>query len=188
MRMLLTIIMMGLCVQMQAQSMAEVTEGAPEREDYRFEVSFGEDAEGYIGRVFVKGYTRLEDSPFVEYEHELVERLAEVPCPDEAANWVDDKTDINFDGMPDLLIYIGRNCVGRIEEFYSAYVWDDENKCFALVPGFVEIGNPVFHPDSKTITSTVRTDAAEKTTWTYVWDGWQLEIIHEEISNLFDDE
>ena len=160
---------------------------APEREDYRFVASFITGDLGYVDRIFVKGYTPLDDSPYLEYVYELVERLDAAPSADEAANWVDDKTDINFDGYPDLLIFIGRNCVGRIEEFYAAYVWDEENKCFALVPGFNEIGNPVFHPDSKTITSTVRTDIAEKTTWTYVWDGWQLEIINEETSNLFEE-
>lgn len=162
-------------------------EDAPERQDYRFEASFITGDLGYVDRIFVKGYTPLDDSPYLEYVYELVERLDAAPSADEAANWVDDKTDINFDGYPDLLIFIGRNCVGRIEEFYAAYVWDEENKCFALVPGFNEIGNPVFHPDSKTITSTVRTDIAEKTTWTYVWDGWQLEIINEETSNLFEE-
>ena len=171
-------------------SLRGVPEGeiTPEREDYSFDVSFITGDLGYVDQVFVKGYTPFDESPYLEYKHELVERLAEVPDADEATNWVNDETDINFDGFPDLLIFLGRNCVGRIEEFYAAYVWDEEYKCFALVPGFDEIGNPVFHPDSKTITSTVRTDAAEMTTWTYIWDGWQLEIIDEKISNLFDDE
>lgn len=173
-------------------SMQGIPEGGvtPEREDYRFKVSFiirAGDVD-YVDQVVVKGYTPLDENPCLEYKHELVERQVEVPNPKGAANWADDKTDINFDGYPDLLIFLGRNCVGRIAEYYAAYVWDEENKCFALVPGFDEICNPVFHPDSKTITSTVRTDATEKTTWTYVWDGWQLEIINEETSNLFDDD
>ena len=102
---------------------------AARREDYRFNVSFGKDSEGYIGIIYVKGYTPLSDSPVIEYEHELVERLAEMPSADEAANYVDDKTDINFDGIPDLQIYIGLNAVGRVSEYYAGYVWDDEDKC-----------------------------------------------------------
>ena len=171
-------------------SMQGIPEGeiTSEREDYSFEVSFITGDLGYIDQVIVKGYTPFDESPCLEYVHRLVDRLENAPSPEDAAIWVDDKTDINFDGIPDLLIFLGRNCVGRIEEFYAAYVWDEEYKSFALVPDFDEIGNPVFHPDSKTITSTVRTNAAEKTTRTYVWDGWQLEIIDEKISNLFDDE
>lgn len=170
-------------------SMQGVPEGGvtPEREDYHFEGFFATGEMDYFELIIVKGYTPFDESPCVEYVHRLVERLENTPPPDEAEIWVNDKTDINFDGFPDLLIFLGRNCVGRIEEFYAAYVWDEENKCFALVPGFEEISNPVFHPDSKTITSTVRTDIAEKTTWTYVWDGWQLENINEETSNLFEE-
>lgn len=158
-----------------------------EREDYRFKVSFGNDSEGYIGRIIVKGYAPQAENPIVEYEHELVERLAELPSAEEAANWVDDQTDINFDGIPDLMFFIGRNCVGRVSEYYAGYVWDDEDKCFAMVPGFDEISNPVVHADSKTITSTARTDAVEITTWTLAWEGGHLEII-DETTNTFGDE
>lgn len=171
----------------QAQALQESKPDSP-RDHYRFEASFIIDNEGYPGTIVVKGFTPQHDSPFMEVEHELVERLAGVPGADIAKTWIDDEIDINFDGYPDLLIYIGRNSVGRIEDYYAAYVWDEENGYLALIPGFDEIPNPEFHADSKTITSTTRTDAAEKTTWTYVWDGWQLEIIDEKISNLFDDE
>ncbi len=47
------------------------------REDYRFDVSFGPDSEGYIGRIFVKAYTPQSDEPAMEFERDLVERLAE---------------------------------------------------------------------------------------------------------------
>ena len=160
---------------------------AAAREDYRFNVSFGTDSEGYIGRIIVKGYTSQSDSPIFECEHELVERLAEMPSPDEAANYVDDVTDINFDGIPDLQIYIGLNAVGRVSEFFAGYLWDDEDMCFAMVPGYDEISNPVVHPDTKTITSTARTDIVEITTWTYAWEGGHLEII-DETTETFGDE
>ena len=157
------------------------------REEYHFNVSFGTDSEGYIGRIIVKGYTSQSDSPIFECEHELVERLAEMPSPDEAANYVDDVTDINFDGIPDLQIYIGLNAVGRVSEYFAGFVWDDEDKCFAMVPGYDEISNPVVHPDTKTITSTARTDIVEITTWTLAWEGGHLEII-DETTETFGDE
>ena len=161
-------------------------QGTLGREDYRFKVSFANDSEGYIGRIIVRGYTPQSDSPVTEYEYELVERLAELPSEEEAANYVDDKTDINFDGIPDLMIFIGRNCVGRVSEYYAGYVWDDEDKCFAMVPGFDEISNPIVHADTKTITSTARTNAVEITTWTLAWEGGHLEII-DETTNTFGD-
>ena len=162
-------------------------QGNPAREDYRFNVSFGMDNEGYIGRIIVKGYTPHSDSPVMEFEHELVERLAEMPSAEEAANYVDDVTDINFDGIPDLQIYIGLNAVGRVSEYFAGFVWDDEDKCFAMVPGYDEISNPIVHPDTKTITSTARTDIVEITTWTMAWEGGHLEII-DETTETFGDE
>lgn len=170
-------------------SMQGAPEGVviPEREDYNFEVSFTTGDLGYVDQVLVKGYTPFDESPYLEYKHELVERLENAPSPEDAGIWVDDKTDINFDGFPDLLIFIGRNSVGRIEEFYAAYVWDEEYKSFALVPGFDEISNPVVHADTKTITSTTRTGAVEITTWTLAWEGGHLEII-DETTNTFGDE
>ena len=164
-----------------------VQQGNPAREDYRFNVSFGMDSEGYIGRIIVKGYTPMSDSPVMEFEHELVERLAEMPSAEEAANYVDDVTDINFDGIPDLQIYIGLNAVGRVSEYFAGFVWDDEDKCFAMVPGYDEISNPIVHPDTKTITSTARTDIVEITTWTMAWEGGHLEII-DETTETFGDE
>ena len=157
------------------------------REDYRFEVSFGPDSEGYIGRIFVKAYTPQSDEPAMEFERDLVERLAEAPSPEEAARWVNDTTDINFDGIPDLMVYIGLNAVGRVSEYYDGFVWDDEDKCFAMVPGYDEISNPIVHPDTKTITSTARTDAVEITTWTYAWVDGYLEIIDETTSTFGDE-
>ena len=157
------------------------------REDYRFDVSFGNDSEGYIGRIFVKAFTPQSNEPVMEYERDLVERLAEAPSPDEASGWVDDKTDINFDGIPDLMVYIGRNCVGRVSEYYAGFVWNDEDKCFDMVLDFDEISNPVVHPETKTITSTARTDAVEITTWTYAWVDGHLEIIDETTDTFGDD-
>lgn len=184
MRGLLAILTLCCCQQLNAQGIRQETCG---REDYRFNVSFGTDNEGYIGVIYVKGYTATGDSLAFEFEHELVERLAEEPSPEEAANYVDDKTDINFDGIPDLQIYIGLNAVGRVSEYYAGFVWDDEDKCFAMVPGYDEISNPIVHPDTKTITSTARTDAVEITTWTMAWVGGQLEII-DETTDTFGDE
>ncbi len=158
-----------------------------EREDYRFDVSFGTDSEGYIGRIFVKAYTPQSDEPAMEFERDLVERLAEAPSPEEAARWVNDTTDINFDGIPDLMVYIGLNAVGRVSEYYDGFVWNDEEKCFAMVLDFDLISNPVIHPDTKTITSTARTDAVEITTWTYAWVDGYLEIIDETTSTFGDE-
>ena len=195
MRKLLAILTLCSCLQLLAHDIQpddclpgkETGVTCTERENYRFDVSFGTDSEGYIGRISVKGYTSQDEEPEMEFEGDLVERLDKAPSADEAARWVDDKTDINFDGIPDLMVFIGRNCVGRVSEYYVAFVWNDEEKRFSLVLDFDRISTPVIHPDTKTITSTARTDAVEITTWTYAWVDGYLEIIDETTSTFGDE-
>ena len=195
MRKLLAILTLCSCLQLLAHDIQpddcllgkETGVTCTERENYRFDVSFGTDSEGYIGRISVKAFTPQSNEPVMEYERDLVERLAEAPSPDEASGWVDDKTDINFDGIPDLMVYIGLNAVGRVSEYYAGFVWNDEDKCFDMVLDFDEISNPVVHPETKTITSTARTDAVEITTWTYAWVDGHLEIIDETTDTFGDD-
>lgn len=195
MRKLLAILSLCCCLQLLAhdiQSDARLLDKetgvtCTEREDYRFDVSFGTDSEGHIGRIFVRGYTSQDDSTRMEFESDLVERLAEMPSAEEAAGYVNDKTDINFDGIPDVMVFIGRNCVGRVAEYYAAFVWNDEDKRFSMVLDFDQISNPIVHPDSKTITSSLRTDAVEITTWTYAWVDGYLEIIDETTSTFGDE-
>ena len=195
MRKLLAILTLCSCLQLLAHDIQpddclmgkETGVTCTERESYRFDVSFGTDSEGYIGRISVKGYTSQDEEPEMEFEGDLVERLDKAPSADEAARWVDDKTDINFDGIPDLMVYIGLNAVGRVSEYYDGFVWNDEEKCFAMVLDFDLISNPVIHPDTKTITSTARTDAVEITTWTYAWVDGYLEIIDETTSTFGDE-
>ena len=170
MRKLSTILTLCCCFLLNAHAINvddnETGVTRTEREDYRFEVSFGPDSEGYIGRIFVKAYTPQSDEPAMEFERDLVERLAEAP---------------------DLMVYIGLNAVGRVSEYYEGFVWDDEEKCFAMVLDFDLISNPVIHPDTKTITSTARTDAVEITTWTYAWVDRYLEVIDETTSTFGDE-
>ena len=56
-----------------------------------------------------------------------------------------------------------------------------------MVLDFDQISNPIVHPDSKTITSSLRTDAVEITTWTYAWVDGYLEIIDETTSTFGDE-
>lgn len=160
----------------------------PGRQDYRFDVSFGNDNEGYIGKIIVMGYIPGEDGPVLECEHELIQTLDEAPDAVEAKGWVNDTTDLNFDGIPDLQIFLGYYVRGRVSSYYAGYLWDEQNKCFCEISGYDELSNPEIHPESKTITSYDRTGLNELTTWTLAWTDGQLEIINTETSNFFGDE
>lgn len=149
-------------------------EQAPQRNEFRFEASFVQNS-GLYDKITVKGYVGNDDSPYFEKEHELIEPSDENPTP-EQEKWINDKIDINFDGNPDLLIYLGLNAVGRVSEFYDAYTWNPEGMYFEQVKGFDAIANPEFDATTKSITSNYRSGANEITKDTYKWENGKLEL------------
>ncbi len=148
----------------------------PNREDYRFEASFITDDEEYVDLIFVKGYTTGNDRPCVIYEEELYQRLDETSGSTNAADWVNDKTDINFDGIPDLQICLG--CDDSGSKYCAGYVWDNNDKRFVKAPGYDMISNPVIDPNRRTITGATHTNG-DVTTSTHAWEDDQLKLIKE---------
>lgn len=148
----------------------------PNRQDYRFEASFITDDEEYVDLIFIKGYTAGNDRPSVIYEEELYQRLDGTSGSTNAADWVNDKTDINFDGIPDLQLCLG--CDDSGSEFYAGYVWNNNDKLFVKATGYDMISNPVIDPDRRTITGTTHTNG-DVTTSTHRWEDGQLRLIKE---------
>lgn len=62
--------------------------------------------------------------------------------------------DINFDGIPDLKVYMGVTQNGS--STYKCFVWNPVTRIFYPVPEFEEILEPDFDSKSKTITSIAR--------------------------------
>lgn len=160
---------------------------AQKRNDYRFESSLGQPTEdGCFGSVIVKGYIGSSKVPSFEQEHELVglteaELIKDIPR-------VNDKEDINFDGTPDLQIFLGYYTNGRVEASYAAYLWNAKKKRFEKVEGFEDIVNPEVDAETKTITSTGRYNFNDLLIQTYAWENGKLKLIKEKHENPFDDE
>lgn len=65
--------------------------------------------------------------------------------------------DINFDGIPDLMICLGpTNAFGGFT--YDGYAWDKELHTFVKIENFDEIMDPTFIKNDKTIIGTFRVD------------------------------
>lgn len=163
------------------------TEQPPQRNEFRFVASFSKNSDGRYDRIMVKGYVGNDESPYFEQEHELIEPLDNDPTS-EQEKWVNDKIDINFDGIPDLLIYIGLNAVGRVSEFYDAYIWNAEGLYFEKVKGFDAIVNPDIDAKTKSISSTYRSGANEITEEIYKWKNGKLELSNTKKEKIIDDE
>ena len=72
---------------------------------------------------------------------------------EEQIEWVSE-SDINFDGFPDVMVYLG--LTPSAQSLYKAFVWNPVTRQFYPVPVFDEIQEPFFDKAEKTITSTAR--------------------------------
>ncbi len=72
---------------------------------------------------------------------------------EEQIEWVSE-SDINFDGIPDVMVYLG--LTPSAQSLYKAFVWNPVTRQFYPVAAFEEIQEPFFDKAKKTITSTAR--------------------------------
>ena len=87
--------------------------------------------------------------------------------------WVTNE-DINFDGLPDVLIYVGM--VPNGNTLHKAYVWNPYTRQFYPVPEFDEIQEPEFDNKTKTITSRAR-DYQTMYIDTFKWKNGKLKRV-----------
>ena len=94
--------------------------------------------------------------------------------------WISEP-DINFDGIPDLMVYIGMTT--RAQSLYKAFVWNPVTRLFYEVEPFQEIQEPEFDAKAKTITSYAR-DVDGLYIETYKWTNGKLkQIAHKKETN-----
>ena len=87
--------------------------------------------------------------------------------------WVTNE-DINFDGTPDVLIYVGM--VPNGNRLHKAYVWNPYTRQFYPVPEFDEIQEPDFDRKTKSITSHAR-DYQNAYIDTFKWKNGKLKRV-----------
>ena len=154
-----------------------------EPQQYRFECQFIKaDNEDYDS-IVVKGYK--DGKVAFECHHELVDYMS--PKTAEGIGWINDTTDVNFDGIPDLQVYLGCYTRGQVAELYAGYVWTQQQK-YEEVEEWKELFNPEVHPEDKTVTANYRSDSNVRTYDTYKWtDGNRLELIKTRKRTFFGD-
>ena len=69
---------------------------------------------------------------------------------EEKLEWVTEE-DINFDGLPDVMVYLG--VTTRAQSLYKAFVWNPVTRQYYPVKAFEEIQEPFFDSKAKTIES-----------------------------------
>ena len=100
---------------------------------------------------------------------------------EETLDWTIEE-DINFDGIPDLMVYLGVTHDGQ--SLYKAFVWNPVTRQFYDVEAFQEIQEPDFDNKAKTITSRARSGGTLYTN-TFKWKNGKLTRIASKKESLY---
>lgn len=168
----------------QGESVIADSDSITECQQYRFECQFIKADNEECDSIVVMGFKNGKVA--FECHHELVDYVS----PETAAHmtWINDTTDINFDGIPDLQVFRGYYTRGQVAELYAGYVRTPQQK-FEEVEEWKDLFNPEIHPEDKTVTTNYRSDANERTYDTYKWtDGNKLELVNTRKGPFFGDD
>lgn len=139
-----------------------------ERKDFTFKVTKETNSSdevdkvnlfAYAGKQLIKKYTYEVLSPLPKDLSETIGTISE--------------DDINFDGYPDIDIYLGNVGAGANNTQHEALLWNQKDHCFEAAKGYNEIGEPQLDPEKKVI-YTVHNSYVDVTTTYYRWEGCTL--------------
>ena len=156
--------------------------GVEHRKQYRFEYQLVKDDDGRFGSIIVRGHKADDNSRVFQCKHELADPQNDDSGSD--TDWINDTEDINFDGIPDLQIFLMCYTRGQVARKFAAYVWTSRGQ-FEEVEQWTDLCNPEIHPENQTITEHYRSDINERTYNTYKWNGDTLKLINTRKGKFF---
>lgn len=155
---------------------------APERKDYSFNYSFTKDGE-WLQTISLETVALDRQLPEMCFTFDL--RGAFNKQQETGLTWIDE-CDVNFDGIADLMVYVGLAGHGQTQSCYKAFVWNDATRQFYPVEAFDAIVEPDFNAKTKTITSFDR-DSGYGYETSYRWKNGRLVQVGVQKTKLFDD-
>ena len=154
-----------------------------ERKDFTFKTTKVKNAEGEISAI--KFGTYVAGQLVKEYNYELEPALSE-----EMAEHVGtfSEEDINFDGYPDVDIYLGYMGGFANNTQHEALLWNQSQHCFVEPEGYSGIGEPQLHAERKYITTVLSAGPDKRVTSYYRWHGHRLVHYLDDVWAIEDDE
>ena len=141
----------------------------PDRSAYTFHHSFTKDDNGWLQQIKVEVWANNKPAEWV-IENDL---SGAFDAYQEAnLQWVTED-DINFDGIPDLMIFTGLGGRGNTQSLHDAWVWNPDTRDFYKVEEFDMIQEPEIDSSKKEIISHIR-DVNALYLETYKWKNGKL--------------
>lgn len=141
-----------------------------ERKDFTFKITKEKNADGeinlvnlctYVGNRLIEEYSFELDAPVSEDMAEHIGTISE--------------EDINFDGYPDVDIYLGYWGGFANNTQHDALLWDQSQHRFVRPEGYSGIGEPQLDSEQKVITTVLSAGPDERVTTYYKWEGQKLQ-------------
>ena len=140
---------------------------AAKRDAWTFEHRLDGEDNGWFHTIMVDFLYKGQKQP-LSFEEPLSGGFDSVMAKE--LKWIEE-SDINFDGLPDVMVYLGTST--RAQGLFKCYVWNPDTRQFYYVSAFAEIQEPTFDKKAKTITSYVR-DVDGMYIDTYKWKNGKL--------------
>ena len=153
------------CVPVQAQGHRPY-----ERGDFTFKTTKIKDANGEYAQVKVGAY--VGNDLIRERTYEMVPTSSESVA--EHLGRVSEE-DINFDGYPDVDIYLGYMGGFANNIYHEGWLWDQTSHSFVDAEGYGGIGDPVCDSEKKYICTILSNGPNHRVTTYYRWQGHRLQ-------------
>lgn len=141
-----------------------------ERKDFKFKTTKVKNAEGEISHIKVGAY--VGSKLIKEYSYELEPALSE-----DMAEYVGtvSEEDLNFDGYPDVDIYLGYMGGFANNTQHEGLLWNQRQHAFVEAEGYNGIGEPMADAEKKYISTVLSNGPDHRVTTYYRWQGNKLQ-------------
>jgi hypothetical protein len=165
-----------------AETVAASGQAPSERGGYTFSTTFRKDENGQCDAIILTCQKGEKSQQFV---NELI-------WPKDVdflggAGEIEEK-DINFDGIPDVQLYLGNFTIDSPMEYYAAYVWDEASQSFQEVETYAGLPNPVINTEKQRIICSYYDASGAFNEEIYGWKDRTLNLIESHVEEAEEDE
>jgi len=154
--------------EVPTEAVETAVKATTERDGYTFNTSFRKDENGQCDAIVLTCQKGEKSQQFV------IELIWPKGMDFLGGAGNVEEEDINFDGIPDVLLYIGSFSIDSPLEYYAAFVWDEAGQSFKEVEGYTGIPNPIIDAKNKVIISKYMDLSDNVIEEVYGWVGGEL--------------